>query len=298
MTTGYPNKPLADPIRQFESTVFPMMQSIFSPKESDMTEPHARAVAAIDAYLAAHADQGEHGISGREIASIVLASIRTAEEEVDRLTAENARLRAALAVIEVIEPDSDGLVWIRVKSVHGKHGAVSTMMQTTTGSQRVCAAAFLEWSDQRRAALTDTGGRMTQTPPDLDKLRALAEAATQGEWEAQRDPCHYDSLSTVVAGDNLPKNGIMREMMVQVGGHAGLDEQQANTAYIAAAQPSAVMWMIERIRELEGWRVRIEQRDGHGAVEMSAKTRIDKAIGLGGWCDKCRIRTTGHVLTT
>ena len=52
-----------------------------------MTEPHARAVAAIDAYLAieaylaAHADQGEHGISGREIVSIVLASIRTAEEE-------------------------------------------------------------------------------------------------------------------------------------------------------------------------------------------------------------------------
>jgi len=44
-------------------------------------EPHARAVAAIDAYLAAHADQGEHGISGREIVSIVLASIRTAEEE-------------------------------------------------------------------------------------------------------------------------------------------------------------------------------------------------------------------------
>ena len=46
-----------------------------------MTEPHARAVAAIDAYLAAHADQGGHGISGREIVSIVLASIRTAEDE-------------------------------------------------------------------------------------------------------------------------------------------------------------------------------------------------------------------------
>ena len=44
-------------------------------------EPHARAVAAIDAYLAAHADQGEHGISGREIVSIVLASIRTVEDE-------------------------------------------------------------------------------------------------------------------------------------------------------------------------------------------------------------------------
>lgn len=50
-----------------------------------MTEPHARAVAAIGAYFAAHADQGEHGISGREIVSIIAAAenitARTAEEE-------------------------------------------------------------------------------------------------------------------------------------------------------------------------------------------------------------------------
>ena len=57
---------------------------------------------------------------------------------------------------------------------------------------------------------------------------------------------------------------------------------------IIAAYPH----LIERIRELEGWRLRIVQRDEPGYVEMSAQSRIDGPVGLGGWCDMCRFYTT------
>ena len=53
---------------------------------------------------------------------------------------------------------------------------------------------------------------------------------TPAPWTAERDPCHFDTLSTVTAG----RNG---RMVVQVGGvlASGFVEQEANTRLIAAA---------------------------------------------------------------
>lgn len=57
---------------------------------------------------------------------------------------------------------------------------------------------------------------------------------TPGPWGISSDPCHYDTLSTVTAGDER-KVQPDRQMIVQVGGFAGVPEQEANARLIAAA---------------------------------------------------------------
>lgn len=59
-------------------------------------------------------------------------------------------------------------------------------------------------------------------------------AHTPGPWLAVRDPGHFHSLSTVVAGD-VAKTNKRRRMQVEVGGWASPAEQEANTRLIAAA---------------------------------------------------------------
>lgn len=51
---------------------------------------------------------------------------------------------------------------------------------------------------------------------------------TPKPWYAVRDPSHFHSLSTVVGGSN-------QELVVQVGGNAPIEEQEANARLIAAA---------------------------------------------------------------
>lgn len=58
---------------------------------------------------------------------------------------------------------------------------------------------------------------------------------TPGPWSCERDPCHFDTLSTVVGGDNSARKGISRQMIVDVGGWAEWREQEANARLIAAA---------------------------------------------------------------
>ena len=62
---------------------------------------------------------------------------------------------------------------------------------------------------------------------------------TPAPWTAERDPCHFDTLSTVTAG----RNG---RMVVQVGGvlASGFVEQEANTRLIAAA-PDLLAALVE-----------------------------------------------------
>jgi len=86
---------------------------------------------------------------------------------------------------------------------------------------------------------------VTQTPHDLDRLRALAKAATKGEWV---------SVGAFVenARDDLPD--ICRCDPESMGQERWAAESEGfrNALYIAAAQPSTVLWMIERIEELKG----------------------------------------------
>lgn len=58
---------------------------------------------------------------------------------------------------------------------------------------------------------------------------------TPGPWKAKRDELHFGSLSTVVGGARETRQGIDAQLVVQVGGWAGLREQEANTRLIAAS---------------------------------------------------------------
>ena len=66
-------------------------------------------------------------------------------------------------------------------------------------------------------------------------------AHTPAPWIAERDPCHFDTLSTVTAAPN-------GRMIVQVGGTAAfagrVAEQEANTRLIAAA-PDLLAALVE-----------------------------------------------------
>lgn len=59
---------------------------------------------------------------------------------------------------------------------------------------------------------------------------------TPGPWQVVADPLHYDTLTTVIAGDkgiNLREPPY--ELYVQVGGWADVERLGANTRLIAAA---------------------------------------------------------------
>lgn len=58
---------------------------------------------------------------------------------------------------------------------------------------------------------------------------------TPGPWEVVPDPCHYDSFTTVVAGIGEQRKGLLRELIVEVGGRADIEVAEANARLIAAA---------------------------------------------------------------
>jgi hypothetical protein len=58
---------------------------------------------------------------------------------------------------------------------------------------------------------------------------------TPGPWEIRADPCHYDSFTTVVAGSVEQRKGLLRELIVEVGGCADIEVAEANARLIAAA---------------------------------------------------------------
>jgi nitrogenase subunit NifH len=89
---------------------------------------------------------------------------------------------------------------------------------------------------------------------NLNKLEQLAKAATQGQWRAATDPCHYDSLSDVVCGN----------MHIAVGGRkSNIKEIEANTRYIAATNPETILRLIKLVREMG----EAMQRDVDGQLE-------------------------------
>lgn len=69
--------------------------------------------------------------------------------------------------------------------------------------------------------------------PDLDALAALAREATAGEWEAAREANTY--WTVMIRGDTP----LLRYA------------NECDAAYIAAANPAAILALIARVRELE-----------------------------------------------
>lgn len=61
-----------------------------------------------------------------------------------------------------------------------------------------------------------------------------SESFTPGPWHTESDPAHYDTISTVFGGQ-AGKQFPGQQLLVQVGGFAGVEEQEANTRLISAA---------------------------------------------------------------
>jgi len=68
---------------------------------------------------------------------------------------------------------------------------------------------------------------------------------TPGPWEVRADPSHYDSFTTVVAGSGEQRKGMLRELIVEIGGWAGIETAEANARLIAAAPD-----MLEALKSL------------------------------------------------
>ena len=80
---------------------------------------------------------------------------------------------------------------------------------------------------------------------DINKLEKLAKAATQGEWT----PFVKRDTEAVLLGNDAEKSIVNWPGFDSAG--TTKRERKANARYIAAAQPSVVLELIQRIRELE-----------------------------------------------
>ena len=91
---------------------------------------------------------------------------------------------------------------------------------------------------------------------------------TSGPWTAERDPCHFDTLSSIRAGDGA--------LCIEVGGKAGIAEQEANTL-LAAAAPNlldAAQGVVDRW-DSPAWK---DQRPTAYAID-ALRNAIAKATG-------------------
>lgn len=106
---------------------------------------------------------------------------------------------------------------------------------------------------------------MTDQTPDLAALEALAEAATPGPWVVDEDG--YDLRVT------LPPDGTPGVAIVCEGIHQGYDEGEADAAFIAAAHPGTVLWLIREVGRLTRWK-------SEALPVLDGLQELGKALGL------------------
>ena len=112
---------------------------------------------------------------------------------------------------------------------------------------------------------------------ELDKLEALAKAATPGPWTAQkaRSVIHVGGFSKVceisTSANHVYEDypGAKKEF---------IEKQEHNAAYLEAANPATILALIERVRELESilsasFGALI--RDGHDETIRRAMTALN-----------------------
>jgi len=79
--------------------------------------------------------------------------------------------------------------------------------------------------------------------PDLDDLEAKARAATPGPWRQG----HVERSHVFCPASHVDRMADERNLL-RLNPHF---PYEADAAFIAAANPTAVLWMVERIRQLE-----------------------------------------------
>ena len=84
---------------------------------------------------------------------------------------------------------------------------------------------------------------------ELARLEELAGKATPLPWRETTDPSHFYTISTVLGGEKKKSRGLSQQLIVQVGGWANIQEQEANTCYISAAC-NAVPALVAEVRRL------------------------------------------------
>ncbi len=90
------------------------------------------------------------------------------------------------------------------------------------------------------------------TPADLE-LERLARAATPGPWTAERQDGDSGEIYYALHGKNY-------DFITNVGDHA--NNWLHDAAFIAAANPQAVLGLLARVRELEGALTEIAKGEG------------------------------------
>lgn len=97
---------------------------------------------------------------------------------------------------------------------------------------------------------------------DKARLKALAEAATSGDWVDASTP-----LGGIVRGGPVQQwvNGIGQDQIIMATGAQWMqpDEPRANAAFIAAASPANVLSLLAEIEKMTAENARLrEDRDG------------------------------------
>ncbi len=97
---------------------------------------------------------------------------------------------------------------------------------------------------------------------DKQRLRALAKAATAGDWVDASTP-----LGGIVRGGPVQQwvNGSGQDQIIMATGAQWMqpDEPRANAAFIAAASPASVLALLDEIAHLTKENARLrEDRDG------------------------------------
>lgn len=122
-------------------------------------------------------------------------------------------------------------------------------------------------------------------PTDLDALAALAREATAGEWFTDRPEVdrfdhvtgHYTTPDRMHVISRVKPDGQEYAVVAITDGA----DDEANAAYIAAANPAAVLALIARVRELEGDAVRFAWIANHGVPIMPGAPGIYPTCGKG-----------------
>lgn len=125
---------------------------------------------------------------------------------------------------------------------------------------------------------------MIETPPltaaELEKLEALATAATPGPW----DHFHHEAIGHKHVQDI---NAITKDGREQIVAWSGFDSAQAaekqrkaNAAYIAAVNPSMLLRLLDQVRQQEylmGLAAQQHERDAAQVREAEARWEALKA---------------------
>lgn len=133
------------------------------------------------------------------------------------------------------------------------------------------------------------------TPVDLDALEAAAKAAYQGDWsERTKWPDGTGGIEEIITADpedtRLCGEGYRTRVIVYM---PNASDDEANAAYIVAAQPSAVLALIAELRAAREALTTAEEAGERRGLERAAEiARLSASVGAAMQQLDAALRTT------